>query len=115
MSLSNGRWTFYEVVIFIVSVLLCLGAYAQKSAALTADEVLVLKKNGISDSTIQLMIQSEMEEKKRAESSIRITDDKSAITYSTGKPSDTPLSREERKNVDQAWEMLKNLSIEIEK
>lgn len=82
--------------------------------ALTTEEVLLLKQHGVSDKTIELMIQSEMEEKRRADSSIRITDDQSAKTYSTGKPSSTPLTREEQLNVERAWEMLKNLTIEFE-
>ncbi len=81
--------------------------------ALTTDEVILLKQNGVSDDTIQLMIQKETDNKKLSGSSIRITEDESSRTYSTGKPSGTPLTREEQRNVERAWEMLQDLRIRL--
>lgn len=99
---------------FAVFLILCLLSFAPRAAALTADEILMLKKNGVSDRTIELMLQKEIEEKRRAESSPQIIDTKEATTYSTGKPSATPLSEQEQRNLDSAWRMLENLSVEIE-
>ena len=97
--------------LIITAFVLCFSS----AYALTTDEILLLKQHGVSERTIQLMIQSEMEGRKQAESSIRIKDEKSSITYSTGKPSGTPLAQEEKLKMERAWEMLKNLTIEIEK
>ena len=83
--------------------------------ALTTDEIILLKEHGVSERTIQLMIQSEAEAKKQSETSIQISENESSIIYSTGKPSPAPLTREEKQNTEDAWEMLKNLSLEIEK
>jgi hypothetical protein len=84
------------------------------ASPLTTDEILLLKKNGVSEQTIQLMIQSDMQNKNRADSSIQITDTKSATTYSTGKSAAVPLTQEEQRNMERAWKMLENLSVEIE-
>ncbi len=95
-------------------IIISLCAFVASGPALTTEEVLLLKQNGVSERTIQLMMQSKREEKSRAESSIRITEDESSKTYATGKPSSTPLTREEQLNVERAWEMLKNLTLEFE-
>jgi hypothetical protein len=104
-----------KTVLNIIVVLLVLVCCQPPAAALTADEVGALKKKGVSDRTIELMIQSEMERQRQADSSIKISEDSSGTTYATGKPSSTPLSREEQLNVERAWEMLQNLNLEIEK
>ena len=88
--------------------------------ALTTEEVIHLKESGISDKTIQLMIQSETEKKEQVKEpscvkEVQISDDKSEIIYSTGSPANTKINAEEQKKMDNAWEMLKNLNIEIEK
>ena len=98
-------------ILFTVLLMTCV----PQASALTAEEIIRLKKNGVSDRTIELMIQSEMQERERQESSIRITEDETSRIYATGKPSDTPLTREERLNVERAWEMLRNLRLEFEK
>jgi len=99
----------------IVAAVLVLACGVLSAAALTADEVLALKKQGVSDRTIELLVQSERERQRQADEAIKIVEDSAGTTYSTGKPSSTPLSREEQLNVERAWEMLKNLSVEIEK
>lgn len=101
-------------VVFVVCIIVCLYAFVASGRALTTQEVLLLKQNGVSERTIQLMMHSEVQEKNRAASSIRITEDESSKTYATGKPSSTPLTREEQLNVERAWEMLKNLTLEFE-
>lgn len=100
-------------LLLILLTLTGLVSFTFSAFALTADEILHLKKSGVSDKTIELMIQSEMEEKNRADSAIQITDTKTATIYSTGKPAPTAASQQEKLNVERAWEMLKNLSVEI--
>lgn len=88
-------------------------------SALTTEEVLLLKEKGVSEKTIQLMIQNEKEkETPGTESGIserQLSDKTSEIIYSTGPPSVTKIDTEEQKKMDNAWEMLKNMHIEIEK
>ena len=88
--------------------------------ALTTEEVIQLKEKGVSDKTIQLMIQSETEKKEQVKKTsgikeVKISDNKSEIIYSTGGPANRKIDAEEQKKMDNAWEMLKNLNIEIEK
>jgi len=88
--------------------------------ALTTEEVIQLKEKGVSDKTIQLMIQSETEKKEHVKDTsgikeVKTSDNKSEIIYSTGGPATTKIDAEEQKKMDNAWEMLKNLYIEIDK
>ena len=88
--------------------------------ALTAEEVIHLKEKGVSDKTIQLMIQSETEKKEQVKKTsgikeVKTSDNKSEIIYSTGGPANRKIDAEEQRKMDNAWEMLKNLNIEIEK
>ncbi len=60
--------------------------------ALTTEEVILLKEKGVSDKTIQLMIQSEIEKKGQVKKTscvkeVKTSDNKSEIIYSTGSPS----------------------------
>jgi hypothetical protein len=88
--------------------------------ALTTEEVIQLKEKGVSDKTIQLMIQSETEKKEHVKKTSGIkevitSDNKSEIIYSTGSSTPSKIDAEEQQKMDNAWEMLKNLYIEIEK
>ena len=88
--------------------------------ALTTEEVIQLKEKGVSDKTIQLMIQSETEKKEQVKKTsgikeVKISANKSEIIYSTVGPANRKIDAEEQKKMDNAWEMLKNLNIEIEK
>lgn len=93
-------------------VLLCAAAPA---AGLTPDEIVYLKKNGVADETIQLMLRLEHAREKDAAGSISLTDTPNAKIYSTGPPTDTPLSQQQQLNVERAWNMLENMQLEIER
>jgi hypothetical protein len=87
---------------------------------LTTEEVIQLKEKGVSEKTIQLMIQNKTEKKEPVEETsgikeVKTSDNKSEIIYSTGSPATTKIDAEEQKKMDNAWEMLKNFYIEIEK
>jgi|YNPBryantNP2012_1023418.scaffolds.fasta_scaffold02167_8 hypothetical protein len=86
--------------------------FAAPVMALTADEILQLKKNGVSDRTIELMLQKEIEQQKRQESEPQITETDRAITYSTGKPSPT-LTEQEQRDLERAWKMLEGMTVKI--
>jgi len=86
------------------------------SFALTPQQVIDLKKAGISDQTIQLMLKQEEAAKdpyaKMGTREIKDKDGNTVIIYSTGKD-DSSADDEETKNVERAWEMLRNLNIKI--
>lgn len=105
----------------MTAVLFSILLSAGNSYCLTAEEVLLLKENGVSDETIQLMIKSELEAKKRLEKTpyntmgireIKRPDGKSSIIYATGETISDSLTQEERLKEEKAWEMLKSLIID---
>jgi Na+-translocating ferredoxin:NAD+ oxidoreductase RnfG subunit len=101
--------TLKLLVITAIITLICSSLYA-----LTTDEIIQLKEHGVSDKTIQLMIQDDTEKSKQAETSIQIKETDTETIYSTGKPDNT-LDHQEQQNLDSAWEMLRNMQIEIER
>ena len=98
---------YSDIVLIMFPIITAFMLCFSSAYALTTDEILLLKQHGVSERTIQLMIQSEMEGRKQAESSIQIKDEKSSITYSTGKPASTPLTQEEKLKMVRDWGMLK--------
>ena len=90
------------------------------SFALTVEEVIQLKKEGVSDETIQLMIQHEMQRERTSEvetemgvSRIEDPEGRSATVYSTGPPrnrDDCEMSEREKR--ERAWDMLDNVIID---
>jgi hypothetical protein len=84
--------------------------------ALTPDQVLALRKAGVSDRTIQLMIEQEREAKQNPYDTMgtkEITDSAGNryIIYSTGK-SDQTWEASEKEKVDKAWQMLQGVIID---
>ena len=109
----------YAFLIFIVFGL--VGGLPSSSAALTAEEIRLLQQNGISETTIQMMLESE----KRAQSlqhptgqprmgvtTITRPDGRKAIVYSTGRIDPDNHDAQERLKEERAWEMLRNLIID---
>ena len=90
--------------------------FVQQALALTADQVMALKKAGISDQTIQLMIRQEMKARQNNENEAGMRDvkdkDGNVVTvYSAGDYPES-LDAEERQNVDRAWEILNRVIID---
>jgi hypothetical protein len=100
------------VAVIFLSILLS----ALSSFALTPQQVIDLKKAGVSNQTIQLMLKQEEAAKdpyaKMGTREIKDKDGNTVIIYSTGKD-DSGADDEEAKNVERAWEMLRNLNIKI--
>jgi len=99
---------------FLIIVLIV--APLQQGLCLTAEEIAYLKKAGVSDETIQLMIQQENEGKRNSRTGVwEVEDEKGdrATLYHAGND-DRSLEREriEQEKVDRAWEMLRNLVID---
>ena len=85
------------------------------TAALTPEQVMSLKKAGVSDETIQLMIRQEMTAKEGkddlAVKEIRDKDGQVITVYSPG-PSSKTARETERENVEKAWNMLQHIIID---
>ena len=91
------------------------------SFSLTVEEVIKLKKAGVNDETIQLMIQQEMQREELSDPyknigvrKIKKPDGKSSTIYSTGETDDRRDYDEEseREKREKAWEMLNNIIID---
>jgi hypothetical protein len=79
------------------------------SYAITPEQIIALKKAGVSDKTIQIMLEQEKEHTK-------VVDDGQGniyIIYSTGKPAQekkTDITEEEK--LERAWKLLENIIID---
>ena len=85
--------------------------------ALTPQQVIDLKKAGVSDQTIQIMMKQEEAKDPFATMGTREVKDKdgnTVIIYTTGASDTSAADEEEKKNVERAWQML-NKSIIIKK
>lgn len=91
------------------------------AAALTVEEVLQLRKAGVSDETIQLMIEQEMLRETLADPArnmgvrrLKEADGRSSTIYSTGQAFDPQEGGEasEWEKREKAWEMLDNVIID---
>lgn len=106
----------------IVLTLLTLTLMTAISAfGLTAKEVIKLKQNGVSEKTIQMMIESENRAhhqmdstsgKKMGIKKIVRPDGTGAIIYTTGKKAADEKEKKEMLKEQQAWEMLKSIIID---
>ncbi len=90
--------------------------------ALTTEEILLLKQNGVSEKTIQMMLESEIQAGKNldGEDTIGIrtiirSNGQPAIVYSTGEGDRHRHDAHERWKEEQAWEMLRRIVIDTRK
>ena len=94
-----------------------LGIWPTTVFALSPDQVIALKKAGVSEETIQLMIQQEDGAQKNPDDTIgrrEIKDSQgnTVIIYSTGRSSVSEKNDEEKKKVENSWKMLQNMMID---
>lgn len=91
------------------------------SDALTVQEVLLLKQHGVSEQTIQMMLQSEthaaaLEEDPAGETmgvkTITRPDGQAAIIYSSGSGNHDTSDTEARLKEERAWEMLRHIIVD---
>jgi hypothetical protein len=96
--------------------LLCLAPVG--SYSLTPEQVVQLKKAGVEEKTIQLMISQEIAAENRnpydtlGTKEIKDAGGNTIIIYSTGRSTGGERDREEQEKLDRAWEMLQNITIE---
>jgi hypothetical protein len=107
----------------IIGVVICLGWILPLSAlALTPDEIILLKQNGVSEKTIQMMLQSEIEAQRQnarkdqmGVKTIIRPGGQPAIIYSTGSDDHDRHRAEERLKEERAWEMLRHIIVDTRK
>lgn len=104
-----------------VAVFACLWLAAPLATlALTTEEILLLKQNGVSETTIQMMLQSEiaartLEAADGDAMGVRIIErpnGQPAIVYSTGRSDRTAHDADLRLQEERAWDMLRNLIVD---
>lgn len=104
-----------------IAVLACLCCTVPLSArALTTEEILLLKENGVSETTIQMMLQSEaaartLEAADRDAMGIRTierSNGQPAIVYSTGRNHRLTHDAEARLQEERAWDMLRHIIVD---
>jgi hypothetical protein len=95
----------------ICSVLLLIALSVTWADALTTDEVIKLKKAGVSEKTIQTMIEQERAGKQPNPSDqigvreVKNAEGSTSVIYSTGAPTQ---NQSEQQKVEEAWKMLQN-------
>ena len=97
------------------AVFLCILLLATSGFALTPQQVIDLKKAGVSEQTIQIMIKQEEAKDPYATIGTREVQDKDGNTvsiYTTDNSTISAADDEEKKNVDKAWQMLNNVIID---
>ena len=107
---------------FILATTITLVLFLVSSAcALTVEEVLQLKKAGVSDETIQLMIEQEMQNESLSDPDrnmgvrkVEEPDGRGSTIYSTGTADNRQEQGEESEweKRERAWEMLDNVIID---
>ena len=111
-------FAFVKPSYIMAFIILILSGFTGTAYSLTADEVRALKKAGVSDETIQIMLQQEREAQAQGshdQMGVREIKDKTGntyIVYSTGKPSGSDTSDAEKERVEKAWRMLQNIIID---
>jgi hypothetical protein len=89
--------------------------------ALTPDQIINLRKAGVSDKTIQMMLEQERDARQENPSDqigVREVKDKegNVVTiYSTGRPAKESHGDAEEAKVEKAWKMLQNMIIDNRK
>ena len=104
--------------IFFVVMYILTSNFLNHCYALTPDQVIQLKKAGISDETIQIMLQQERDAKEANpydQMGVRDIKDREGNTvtiYSTGRSTKESARASEDEKVDKAWKMLQHMIID---
>ena len=104
----------------IAVTMMIIALYAGWAHALTTDEVMKLKKAGVSDETIRTMIEQEKAAAERNPSDqmgvreVKDAEGNTSVVYSTGAPSAPTQNQSEQEKVEKAWKMLQNQNMIID-
>lgn len=107
--------------VFIIVMYLLIGNCLNYCYALTPEQIIQLRKTGVSDKTIQIMLQQEKDAKEvnpYDQMGVREIKDKegNVVTiYSTGRSTQGAPGDSENENVAKAWKMLQNMIIDKRK
>ncbi|SEM47502.1 hypothetical protein SAMN04489760_11733 [Syntrophus gentianae] len=107
-----------EKIMIISAVFLCALLTANSGCALTPEQVIALKKAGVSDQTIQMMIKQEEAKDPYATMGTREVQDKNGnklIINTTGYRVNSAVDDQEKENLNRAWEMLNNMDMDIKR
>lgn len=86
--------------------------------ALSTEQVIRLKKAGVSEETIRIMLEQERAAKERnpydqiGVREIKDSEGNTSVIYSTGAPTTPAQGDPEREKVEKAWKMLQNMIID---
>jgi hypothetical protein len=117
----TGAMRYKTIIPAILFVSMLAGGQPQASFALTAQEVLALKKAGVGDETIRMMMQQEKDGKRPVPGNaigkreIRDGQGDVSIEYSTGRNAPPAGAETQQQQVDKAWEMLRHLIVDTRK
>jgi hypothetical protein len=109
-----------KILIKIAFAIMIIALHAGWAHALTTDEVIKLKKAGVSDETIRLMIEQERTGGQPNPSDqigvreIKDAEGNSSVIHSTGTPSAPTQGGSEQEKVEKAWKMLQNQNMIID-
>jgi len=101
-------------LIKIAIAIMIIALHAGWADALTTEEVIKLKKAGVSDETIRLMIEQERAggQPNPADQigvrEVRDAQGNVTVNYSTGAPPANTQNQSEQEKVEKAWKMLQN-------
>jgi hypothetical protein len=109
------KYCFLAIIFFIIV------GFSNYCRALTPEQVMQLKKAGVSDKTIQMMLQQEKDAKDTnpyEQMGVREIKDKEGnivTIYSTGSLTKESSVSSEEENVEKAWKMLQNIIVDKRK
>ena len=92
--------------------------YASWAQALTPEQVIQLKKAGVSEETIRIMLEQERAAKAQnpydqiGVREVKDAEGNTSVIYSTGAPTTPAQGDPEREKVEKAWKMLQNTIID---
>lgn len=110
-----SKYSFLVIIFFIIV------GFSNYCYALTPEQVIQLRKAGVSDKTIQMMLQQERDAKEENpydQMGVREIKDKDGnivTIYSTGRSTKGASRDSEDENVEKAWKMLQNMIIDKRK
>ena len=109
-----------KILVKIAFAIMIIALHANWAHALTTEEVIKLKKAGVSDETIRTMIEQEKAAAERNPSDqmgvreVKDAEGNVSVNYSTGAPAAPTQNQSEQEKVEKAWKMLQNQNMIID-
>jgi len=109
-----------KILVKIAFAIMIIALQAGWAHALTTEEVIKLKKAGVSDETIRIMIEQEKAGGQPNPSDqigvreVKDSEGNTSVIYSTGAPTAPTQGGSEQEKVEKAWKMLQNQNMIID-